>query len=63
MSKTQTRLGLKRIPTVLSEYNAGPVQGIQVSNLMPSRTFEIHALEDAIFMKLVNIPKCFPSQH
>jgi len=25
-------MGLKRIPTVLSEYNAGPVQGMQVSS-------------------------------
>ena len=32
MSKTETRMGLKRIPTVLSESNAGPVQGMQVSS-------------------------------
>ena len=32
MSKTETRMGLKHIPTVLSESNAGPVQGMQVSS-------------------------------
>ena len=41
MSKTETRLGLRRIPTVLSESNAGPVQGMQVSSdAHPIWTFE-----------------------